>query len=499
VAYAVAGGDAAVPTGPAVPSFTDVPADYWAYRYVEYCLAKGITTGYQTGVYGPADTATREQMAAFTSRALAGGDANVPAGPATATFVDVPTDYWAYRYIEYLNQHVVDAAYSTDPMTFEPGLEMSASTAASWLVQATGTQTDPCAARVTDFSAAPVVGMPPLTVAFTDVSRGGPTSWAWDFGDGGTATERSPVHTYTAVGSYTVALTTANTDGLDVKVKQDYIIVALPPVADFLATPLGGPAPLEVAFLDRSAYTPTAWAWAFGDGDESPVRNPRHIYEKPGSYTVSLTVSNVTGASTETKEHYLTVTFGDVPLDSWALQQILACIDAGIVAGYPDGTYRPTDPITRDQMAVYISRALAGGDANVPTGPATATFSDVPTDYWAFKYVEFAAAQSVVQGYSDGTYKPADQVDRGQMAVFIARSIYTPTAARLNLAGYTPPTTATFPDVPTNFWAYKYVEYIAQPDIGVTKGYPDGDYHPEYICTRDQMAVYIQRAFKLPL
>jgi hypothetical protein len=53
--------------------------------------------------------------------------------------------------------------------------------------------------------------------------------------------------------------------------------------------------------------------------------------------------------------------------------------------------------------------------------------------------------------------------------------------------------------VPTNFWAYKYVEYIAQPDIGVTKGYPDGDYHPEYICTRDQMAVYIQRAFKLPL
>jgi hypothetical protein len=150
-------------------------------------------------------------------------------------------------------------------------------------------------------------------------------------------------------------------------------------------------------------------------------------------------------------------------------------------------------------MAVYISRALAGGDAAVPTGPSTATFSDVPTDYWAFKYVEYAAAQNVVQGYSDGTYKPTDQVDRGQMAVFIARSIYTPTAARLNLTGYTPPATATFPDVPTTFWAYEYVEYIAQPAIGVTKGYPDGDYHPEYVCTRDQMAVYIQRAFQLPL
>jgi hypothetical protein len=149
-------------------------------------------------------------------------------------------------------------------------------------------------------------------------------------------------------------------------------------------------------------------------------------------------------------------------------------------------------------MAVYVSRALAGGDANVPTGPATATFSDVPTDYWAFKYVEYAVAQNVVKGYSDGTYKPTDEVDRGQMSVFIARAIATPTAGA-DLVNYTPPSTPTFPDVATTFWAYKYVEYIAQPSIAVTQGYPDGDYHPEYICARDQMAVYVARAFKLPL
>jgi Tol biopolymer transport system component len=182
----------------------------------------------------------------------------------------------------------------------------------------------------------------------------------------------------------------------------------------------------------------------------------------------------------------------------WALWEIEAAYAAGIVQGYSDGTYKPTDPVTRDQMAVYISRALAGGDAKVPTGPATATFSDVPIDYWAFKYVEYAVTQNVVKGYSDGTYKPTDQVTRDQMSVFIARAIATPTVG-VDLVNYTPPTTATFPDVPTNFWAYKYVEYIAQPGIGVTKGYPDGDYHPEYICTRDQIAVYVARAFKLPV
>jgi PKD repeat protein len=277
-------------------------------------------------------------------------------------------------------------------------------------------------------------------------------------------------------------------------------LAVTPPVAGFSATPTAGAAPLTVDFSDLSTGGPTAWAWDFGDGGSSTQQNPSHQYAAAGSYTVSLIASNAGGSTTATKPHYVLVSFPDVPVQPafWALDQILACVDAGIVTGYSDGTYKPTDPVTRDQMAVYISRALAGGDANVPTGPATATFSDVPTDYWAYKYVEYAVAQNVVKGYSDGTYKPADQVTRDQMAVFIARAIVTPTGDA-GLVNYTPPATATFPDVPTTFWAYKYVEYIAQPTIAVTKGYPDGDYHPEYVCTRDQMAVYVARAFKLPL
>ena len=180
----------------------------------------------------------------------------------------------------------------------------------------------------------------------------------------------------------------------------------------------------------------------------------------------------------------------------WALWEIEAAYSAGIVTGYPGGTYQPSNPVTRDQMAVYISRALAKGDDKVPAGPGTATFSDVPTDYWAFKYAEYAKAQNVVTGYSDGTYKPTDQVDRGQMAVFIARSIATPTG-EAGMVGYTPPGTASFTDVPTSFWAYKYIEFIKSKSV--TGGYPDGLYHAEYVCTRDQMAVYVARAFKLPL
>jgi len=194
--------------------------------------------------------------------------------------------------------------------------------------------------------------------------------------------------------------------------------------------------------------------------------------------------------------------FPDVPLEHWALREIESCADAGIVFGYPDANYGPGDLVTRDQMAVYIARAVATptGEAGLAgyTPPAGPSFPDVAPDHWAYKYIEFARANNIVEGYPDGEYEPSAALDRGQMAVFIARAIATP-RGEAGLAGYAPPASPTFPDVPTGFWAYKHIEYIADPARAVTRGYDDGKYHPEYPCSRDQMAVYVARAFKLPL
>jgi beta propeller repeat protein len=181
-------------------------------------------------------------------------------------------------------------------------------------------------------------------------------------------------------------------------------------------------------------------------------------------------------------------TFSDVPSDFWAWRHVEGAVENAVVQGYPDGSYQPSWVVTRDQMAVYIARALAGGDGNVPIGPPSPSFSDVASDHWAYRYIEYAVAQGVVQGFEDGSYQPALQVDRAQMAVYIARAL-----AGGDLAVPGGPPSPTFPDVPTGFWAYKYVEYIA--DAGVTEGYLDGLYHPEILCSRDQMAVYVSRAF----
>jgi hypothetical protein len=184
--------------------------------------------------------------------------------------------------------------------------------------------------------------------------------------------------------------------------------------------------------------------------------------------------------------------FADVSADYWAYRQIAACYAADIAFGYWDETYRPAKQIARDEMAVYVSRALARGDANVPAGPPQPSFPDVPASHWAYRYIEHCRSQQVVEGYWDG-YHPEEIVNRAQMAVFVARALVAPSG---DAAIPDPEPPATFPDVATDHWAWKWVEYCHAQ--GVVQGYWDG-YHPEEIINRAQMAVYVARAFDLAI
>ncbi len=82
------------------------------------------------------------------------------------------------------------------------------------------------------------------------------------------------------------------------------------------------------------------------------------------------------------------------------------------------------------------------------------------------------------------------------MAVYIARALVAP-SGEAALADYVPADPRNFPDVPEDFWAYLHIEYCVEH--GIAQGYDDGHYHPESVVTRDQMAVYIARAFGLTM
>ena len=78
---------------------------------------------------------------------------------------------------------------------------------------------------VAEFSGNPLSGYAPLTVYFSDLSTGNPTSWRWTFGDGGTSGAQNPSHEYTTVDTYTVSLEACNGQGCDTETKVDYIDV----------------------------------------------------------------------------------------------------------------------------------------------------------------------------------------------------------------------------------------------------------------------------------
>jgi len=108
---------------------------------------------------------------------------------------------------------------------------------------------------VADFSANPLSGEPPLTVTFTDLSTGDPTSWSWDFGDGGTSTMESPTHIYQTADIYTVTLTVTNAQGEDTETKSDYVTISsvnTPPTVT-ITVPTSGETVSDIITLSAAA------------------------------------------------------------------------------------------------------------------------------------------------------------------------------------------------------------------------------------------------------
>ncbi len=182
--------------------------------------------------------------------------------------------------------------------------------------------------------------------------------------------------------------------------------------------------------------------------------------------------------------------FPDVPTDSWAWREIQALARAGICRGYPDGFYRPAWGVSRGDMAVYTARAQAGGDARVPAHEGDPTFPDMPPADPAYRYVEYAVSQGIVSGYPDGLFHPEHWLDRGEAAVLIARAIAD---ADDNIPEG--PQHPTFSDVASQAACYKHVEYLAS--LRAVEPRADGRFHPEALCTRDQMAAMLAKAFGL--
>jgi uncharacterized repeat protein (TIGR01451 family) len=165
-------------------------------------------------------------------------------------------------------------------------------------------------------------------------------SYEWDFGDGATGAGVSPTHRYAQEGVYPVTLTVTDNDGATDTKSTTAAVDDTEPVAGFTATPTSGYEPLSVDFTDTSTSYDgiTAWGWDFGDGESSSDRNPTHVYDEDGSFTVTLAVSESDGDSdTERKPNYISV------IDPWneineELDDLIAKVNAADITPNPTKT-----------------------------------------------------------------------------------------------------------------------------------------------------------------
>lgn len=144
-------------------------------------------------------------------------------------------------------------------------------------------------------SAAFLLSTDVTTVTFTNQSSDA-NSYIWLFDDGESSTEESPVHTYDNFGTYEVLLIASNTCGNDTM--SVIIELGTVPNSFFSYNVHSGCAPFQVQYVDQSQNSPTTWSWTFEGGEPatSSEQNPIITYNVPGTYLVSLTVTNGQGS-----------------------------------------------------------------------------------------------------------------------------------------------------------------------------------------------------------
>lgn len=115
--------------------------------------------------------------------------------------------------------------------------------------------------------------------------------------------------------------------------------------------------------------------------------------------------------------------FNDLSANHWASEFVTALVQRGVIAGFPDGTFRPEAPVTRAQFAAMVQSALTKD-----TIRSSINFNDVPSNYWATGAINNAYRMGFLSGYPGNVFRPEQNIPREQVLVSLANGLnYAPT------------------------------------------------------------------------
>ena len=185
---------------------------------------------------------------------------------------------------------------------------------------------------------------------------------------------------------------------------------------------------------------------------------------------------------------YQGIAFTDVPPAHPFYNEISKLSAYRITAGCGIGSYCPDAPVTREQMAIFIERAIG---VPIPPTPAFQRFADVAPQRGGYAFIEDLARRGITVGCSASPplYCPDSSVTREQMAIFLIRT----------LGEFNPPTpdAQRFLDVGPERGGYPFIERMAARGITFGCSGTPPLYCPDAHVTRAQMAAFLVRAFNL--
>lgn len=194
---------------------------------------------------------------------------------------------------------------------------------------------------------------------------------------------------------------------------------------------------------------------------------------KSETYEVNQSVSVSASGTAEPPQ----LSFTDIK-GHWAEEKIMEAVGKGMIEGFPDGTFRPNDSITRAQFSAILARALKLQEEE---NMAFADLDKIPA--WAKSEIAKAVKAGIIQGYEDNTFRSDRNITRSEIAVMVARG--------LNLeegdgSGLTFADTGKIPA-----WAKGYVE--AAVEKGVIQGRGNNMFVPGASATRAEATVLVLR------
>lgn len=265
----------------------------------------------------------------------------------------------------------------------------------------------------------------------------------------------------------------------------------------------GGTCPSSVSPASKS-FNPSVGSGSFSVTADagcnwSAVSNAAWITITDGAGAGNGTVSYSVGANASSSIRNGTITIGnqtftvfqgmaftDVALNNPFYDEIGRLSARSVTLGCGGSNFCPNDPVTREQMAAFIMRAL--GEFNPPT-PVTQRFTDVPPTNQFYNFVDRMAALNITLGCGGSNYCPASPVLREQMAAFLVRAV----------GESNPPNPASqrFNDVPSSNQFYNFIDRMAVLNITQGCSFAPPMYCPGSSVTRGQMAAFLVRAFNL--